>query len=115
MRINDIWKLGKQLFWLKSIIFIVCSNNWILIIPRKEKLNKNGGSCFYLGSSINTLQKIEERLKLEYPKIKVKSFSPPYKAVFSAEENEAMINAVNAFKPDVPFIGMTAPKQEMGI
>jgi len=77
-----------------------------------EKLNNEHGSCFYLGSSINTLKKIEERLKIEYPNIKAGFFSPPYKTVFSEKENEDMIAAVNHFKPDVLFIGMTAPKQE---
>ena len=77
-----------------------------------EKLNKEHGSCFYLGSSVNTLENIEKRLKIEYPNIRAGYFSPPYKAVFSEKENSEMISAVNNFKPDVLFIGMTAPKQE---
>lgn len=77
-----------------------------------EKLNKEGGSCFYLGSSQSTLNAIRERLVREYPNIRVGLYSPPFKAQFNAEENAEMINAVNAFKPDVLFVGMTAPKQE---
>jgi N-acetylglucosaminyldiphosphoundecaprenol N-acetyl-beta-D-mannosaminyltransferase len=77
-----------------------------------QKLNKEGGSCFYLGSSESTLVAIKKRLAKEYPKIKAGSYSPPYKAEFSDEENAAMIAAVNAFKPQVLFVGMTAPKQE---
>jgi N-acetylglucosaminyldiphosphoundecaprenol N-acetyl-beta-D-mannosaminyltransferase len=77
-----------------------------------QKLNQEGGTCFYLGASETTLTAIKKRLSKEYPKIKVGSYSPPFKAEFSAEEDEAMIAAVNAFKPQVLFIGMTAPKQE---
>ncbi|OAQ42046.1 N-acetylglucosaminyldiphospho-UDP N-acetyl-beta-D-mannosaminyltransferase [Pedobacter psychrophilus] len=77
-----------------------------------KKLNKNHGRCFYLGSSEITLNKIEHRLKLEYPNITVQTFSPPYKAIFSEQENEEMLTKVNNFKPDVLFVGMTAPKQE---
>ncbi|MBC7655033.1 MAG: WecB/TagA/CpsF family glycosyltransferase [Oligoflexus sp.] len=77
-----------------------------------KKLNKNNGRCFYLGSSNNTLDKIKHRLKLEYPNITVQTFSPPYKAIFSEQENEEMLAQVNSFKPDVVFVGMTAPKQE---
>lgn len=77
-----------------------------------EYLNAKGGSCFYLGSSENTLQKIRERLSREYPAIKVETYSPPYKPNFSAEDSQAMIEAVRAFNPEVLFIGMTAPKQE---
>ncbi|PWA04969.1 glycosyltransferase [Flavobacterium psychrotolerans] len=77
-----------------------------------EELNKKGGSCFYLGSAENTLAKIEARISREFPNIKMKTFSPPYKAMFSDTEIHQMISAVNDFQPDVLFIGMTAPKQE---
>jgi N-acetylglucosaminyldiphosphoundecaprenol N-acetyl-beta-D-mannosaminyltransferase len=40
------------------------------------------------------------------------SYSPPFKKEFNEEDNQNMINAVNAFDPDVLFIGLTAPKQE---
>jgi len=74
--------------------------------------NETGGSCFYLGSSQNTLDKIEKRVRSEYPSLRVGGYSPPYKTEFSDEDNLKMIKAVSDFKPDVLFIGMTAPKQE---
>ncbi|MFE3869275.1 WecB/TagA/CpsF family glycosyltransferase [Flavobacterium sp. LS2P90] len=77
-----------------------------------DDLNKKGGSCFYLGSSQNTLLKITTRLAKEFPNIKVGTFSPPYKSKFSDADNQQMLEAVNAFQPDVLFVGMTAPKQE---
>ena len=77
-----------------------------------HKLNSTNGSCFYLGASEDTLTKIKERLKLEFPNISVGSYSPPYKASFSQLDSEMMIDAVNAFNPNVLFVGMTAPKQE---
>jgi N-acetylglucosaminyldiphosphoundecaprenol N-acetyl-beta-D-mannosaminyltransferase len=77
-----------------------------------NKLNKEYGSCFYLGSSEKTLKKIQERITLEYPNIRVGYYSPPFKPAFSEEDNAKMIAAVNLFQPDVLFVGMTAPKQE---
>lgn len=77
-----------------------------------DELNKKGGSCFYLGSSENTLLKITTQLSKEFPNVKVQTFSPPYKSEFSDDDNQQMIRAVNAFQPDVLFVGMTAPKQE---
>ena len=77
-----------------------------------NKLNTNKGKCFYLGSNKNTLSKIKERLAAEYPDITCETFSPPYKAQFTDEENREMIDAVNTFQPHVLFVGMTAPKQE---
>jgi len=76
------------------------------------RLNDKQGRCFYLGSNKNTLNKIKQRLANQYPNITCETFSPPYKAQFSDAENNEMIEAVNAFKPDVLFVGMTAPKQE---
>lgn len=77
-----------------------------------RELNKTGGSVFYMGASQETLDKIHERVALEYPHVKVGSYSPPFKLEFSEEENEEIISKVNTFNPDVLFVGMTAPKQE---
>ena len=78
-----------------------------------ELLKKNGcGKVFYLGAAQNTLEKIQERLAVEYPMIEMEGYSPPYKPSFSQTENEEMIQRINAFQPDVLFVGMTAPKQE---
>lgn len=77
-----------------------------------NKLNQRGGRCFYLGSSWQTLQKLQQRLALDHPAIKAGFYAPPFKTVFSEEDNELMVKAVNDFEPEVLFIGMTAPKQE---
>ena len=77
-----------------------------------EVLDKTGGSVFYMGASQKTLDKIHHRIAEEYPFVKVGSYSPPFKAEFSKEENDEIVSKVNAFSPDVLFVGMTAPKQE---
>jgi len=77
-----------------------------------NQLNKKGGTCFYLGSDEETLKNIKKRLKAEFPNITMGYYSPPFKPDFDEFDNSIMINYVNAFKPDVLFVGMTAPKQE---
>lgn len=67
---------------------------------------------FYLGASEDTLDRIKLKLLEEYPNILVDSYSPPFKELFSDNDNERMIAKVNSFKPDILFLGMTAPKQE---
>ena len=47
-----------------------------------------------------------------YPNIRIETYSPPYKAEFSEEDNRRMIEAVNRVTPDLLWVGMTAPKQE---
>lgn len=77
-----------------------------------QRLQKNKGKCFFLGSCSSTLNRIHDRIRHEYPNVSVQYYEPPFKPIFSDEDNESMINAVNAFGPDVLFLGLTAPKQE---
>ena len=76
------------------------------------KLNEKGGTCFFLGSSPETLEKIKEKAAVTYPNIQVETYSPPFSASFTRSESQAMIDAVNAANPDLLWVGMTAPKQE---
>ena len=76
------------------------------------KLEEKGGTCFFLGSSPETLALIEKKAAEVYPHIRVISSSPPFKPAFSPEESHAMVEAVNAADPDLLWVGMTAPKQE---
>jgi N-acetylglucosaminyldiphosphoundecaprenol N-acetyl-beta-D-mannosaminyltransferase len=77
-------------------------------------LNESGkGSCFFLGSTDETLAKIRDEMSRQFPAVKVVgTYSPPFKPEFSAEDNEAMIQAINQAAPDVLWVGLTAPKQE---
>ena len=77
-----------------------------------HELEQKRGSCFYLGSSENTLLKIKERMAIEFPNVRVGTFSPPYQSEFTHDHKSNKVEAVNAFQPDVLFVGMTAPKQE---
>jgi len=74
--------------------------------------NKNNQKVFFMGSTTETLNKIVLRLKKEYPNIRSSFYSPPFRPVFSEEDNNAIIDAINAFEPDILFVGLTAPKQE---
>lgn len=83
-----------------------------VFIHLMNQLNENEGSCFFLGATQETLIKINKRLEKDFPKVKVANYSPPYKPEFNVEDSRVMCEAVNAFKPNVLFVGMTAPKQE---
>lgn len=85
---------------------------WDLFVYEMEKLNRVGGKVMFLGSSDAVHNLIRRRVAEKYPKIEVDTYSPPYKPVFSDEDNEAMISAINHSNPDLLWIGMTAPKQE---
>ena len=98
---------------LKQGIRINRIAGWDAFMFFSNQLNKDKGRVFFIGSSNETLMKIKERYNQEYPNVEVGIYSPPFKVEFSAEDNERMHEAVNVFKPDVVFVGMTAPKQEV--
>lgn len=83
-----------------------------LFFYEMARMQKCNGSVFFLGSSSETLTKIAERAKIEYPNVHVGVYSPPYKPVFTENDNSTMIELINDFAPQVLFVGMTAPKQE---
>lgn len=66
----------------------------------------------FMGSSEKVLALIKEKAMADYPHLDVITYSPPYKPEFSAEDNAAIIKAINETDPDLLWIGMTAPKQE---
>jgi len=68
---------------------------------------------FFLGGSDVTLLKIKQRLKNEYPNIELCVFSPPFVNTFSETESVKMRDVINNFCPDILFVGLTAPKQEI--
>lgn len=77
-----------------------------------QKLNNKGGKCFFLGSSEYTLKLIKKKVNKEFPNVIVNTFSPAFKDKFSENDNFVMRKEINNFKPNILFVGMTAPKQE---
>lgn len=77
-----------------------------------SKMNKEKGRVFFLGSSQSTLDKINKKLKVQYGNVSAEFMSPPFKPMFSEQDNTLMIEKINEFKPDIIFVGMTCPKQE---
>lgn len=105
--ISIIWAL--RLLFKKKLRKIAGAD---LFFYEMDRINKKNGKCFFLGSSVPTLQSIYERASAEFPNIIITTYSPPFKAKFNSDDNFKIISAINTFKPDVLFIGMTAPKQE---
>lgn len=95
---------------------------WDLFSFEMEKLEKESEELrtkseeskivMFMGSSQKVLDLIVKRAAVDYPHLKVVTYSPPYKPEFSDEDNRAIIDAINDANPDLLWIGMTAPKQE---
>jgi N-acetylglucosaminyldiphosphoundecaprenol N-acetyl-beta-D-mannosaminyltransferase len=74
-------------------------------------LNHGGGRAFFFGSRREVLEKLADRARRDFPRVALEMLSPPF-GPWSDEENRLMIDEILTFKPDVLWVGMTAPKQE---
>jgi N-acetylglucosaminyldiphosphoundecaprenol N-acetyl-beta-D-mannosaminyltransferase len=76
-------------------------------------LNARGGArVFFFGSSQEVLDQISTQMSLSYPALELcGSISPPFRP-WSSDENKQFVEAINAARVDVLWVGMTAPKQE---
>jgi N-acetylglucosaminyldiphosphoundecaprenol N-acetyl-beta-D-mannosaminyltransferase len=74
---------------------------------------KNGVSILFFGSSSSVLEKIKANVVARYPEINIAGlYSPPFGPIDSFDD-EHIVNWINEKRPDVLFVGMTAPKQEL--
>lgn len=80
---------------------------WLHIIARfhKEK------SFYLVGTKPNVIVEVVDKLKNEFPGIKIVGYRDGY--VKDGEERQSLIDDVAAKQPDVVFVAMGSPKQEI--
>lgn len=73
---------------------------------------QGSGRVFFFGSSQQVLDRIAKRFANDFPSLTLcGALSPPF-GTWSEMENHRMLKVINDAKPDVLWVGMTAPKQE---
>lgn len=108
--------LGSRILGGKIRQRVTGSDIFLGLSHRLNKANDGRYSYFFLGSNEETLRGIQARLGRDYPNIRFAgSYSPPFKTEFNPKDNHKMIVEINAAKPDILWVGMTAPKQEKWI
>ncbi len=81
-----------------------------------QTCHQEGFTMFLLGAKEGVGEELKRKFEALYPGIKVLGvYSPPFAEKFSKEENEKMISLVNAAKPDILWVSLTAPKQDFWI
>lgn len=74
---------------------------------------EKGYSHYFYGSTNETLNQIEKKLKEKYPKLKIAGlYSPPFSSDIAIESNDK-IQEFNNNKVDFFWVGLGAPKQEI--
>lgn len=73
-----------------------------------------GDRVFLYGGAPRTLARLVIVLRRRFPRVRiVGAWSPPFRARSSAAEDRADIRRINAARPDLVFVGLGAPKQEL--
>ena len=87
-----------------------------------ELANKNGWKVFFLGGEGKEAALAAEKLELNYKRVKIKTFAGPIlneKAIPVTEVNRKLekdaVDLINKFRPDLLFVAMKNPKQEIWI
>jgi N-acetylglucosaminyldiphosphoundecaprenol N-acetyl-beta-D-mannosaminyltransferase len=74
---------------------------------------KKGYTNFFYGSTDDNLQILQKKLSEDFPGLKIAgAYAPPFRAL-TAQEDQAIIKMINAVNPDIIWVGLGAPKQEI--
>lgn len=78
-----------------------------------EEASQNGLRMYFYGSTDEILKELRQKLDEQYKGINIAGmYSPPFRRL-TDEEDRDIINMINDTKPDIVWIGLGAPKQEI--
>ena len=80
-----------------------------------SRASRKGYSSYFYGDKEMTLTALAGKLAGEYPGHRVAGwFSPPFRPL-TPQEDESIIHRINAARPDVLWVGLGMPKQDLWI
>lgn len=103
--VGAVWALKKKGF--KDAVKIPGCELWLDII-RSSYCDK---SFYLIGGSQEVIENTVAKLKNEFPGIKISNFRNGY--ILDDDEKRDLVNNIKAKKPDVVFVAMGSPKQEL--
>jgi N-acetylglucosaminyldiphosphoundecaprenol N-acetyl-beta-D-mannosaminyltransferase len=80
--------------------------------PLMELAAKRGWRVFHLGSSKRSAEKGVAHLRSLYPTLQIEVNGGFFDASYGSAENEALVERINAYQPDLLMVGMGMPRQE---
>nr|WP_282189078.1 WecB/TagA/CpsF family glycosyltransferase [Azospirillum sp. SYSU D00513] len=73
---------------------------------------EQGWRHFFYGGTDDVLLKLRNNLESAFPGLVIAdAYAPPFRSLSEAED-EAVVERINAAKPDIVWVGLGAPKQE---
>jgi N-acetylglucosaminyldiphosphoundecaprenol N-acetyl-beta-D-mannosaminyltransferase len=74
---------------------------------------RKGSRAFFLGGNEAWVDTLIKRYSEDFPGITVESYAPPFKPAFPDTDIQYMARRVSSFRPDVVWVGLGSPKQEL--
>lgn len=103
--IGAVWALKRK--GIKEVEKIPGCELWLEIITQKH-LEK---SFYFIGATQDIIEQTIHKLKCEFPSIDIVNYRNGY--IKTEKEKEILIQNIKELKPDVVFVAMGSPKQEM--
>ena len=86
-----------------------------LIIAVSDLSEKKGYTHFYYGGADGIPEKLAENMQQIFPNLKIiGTHSPPFRNLADDEDN-AIVDIINNANPDIVWVGLGMPKQELWI
>lgn len=106
---------GKPLVWAlkilgaKSVERVTGSSLTLEVLKGAQE---NGISVGFYGGQVATLEQLIQRIKRDFPNLKIGYvFSPPFNTL-SEEEQQTIVNSIIQSGTKILFVGLGCPKQE---
>jgi len=103
--VGAVWALEKK--GVKNTLKIPGCELWLDII----KKFKNDKSFYLVGGKEEVIQRTVQKLETEFPNINIKGYRNGY--IASDQEGQKLIEEISTKKPDIIFVAMGSPKQEL--
>src|SRR5688572_28749384 len=83
-----------------------------LMLALSARAEVRGWSCYFYGGRRGIPERLSQRMKVAYPRLKIAgTFSPPFGLMTPAEDAQ-IVERINAASPDIVWFGLSTPKQE---
>lgn len=84
-----------------------------LMLAMCERSLRRGYRHFLYGGAPGVAERLAERLKTKFPGLRIVGlYSPPFRAL-SVQEDRAISEAIERARPDIVWVGISTPKQEL--
>ena len=109
---------GMPIVWLSKLIGkkLPCRVTGADLLPAlATAASKANLSIFLFGGPDGAAERASAALRSKSPSLKIDCYMPPFGFEKDRNENSRAIAAINRFNPDLLFVGLGSPKQEIWI